>query len=178
MNTQLERFKRVPIQAENLPAYFDEIRLDCEKMLINLFENGCISKDLLFHTTGLKPTNSNYQRITEDLAKYFDCKSPAYAYPLFKTRKLTEELLRRTHVTEIPVRLLQSAGQITTSRVTAMIEYILEPVAQKYCQEHINEYCRGSKHYLEELDPWKTKNEKSILEKRQKSKLFIVAADI
>ena len=115
-------------------------------MLINLFENGCISKDLLFHTTGLKPTNSNYQRIAGDLAKYFDCESPAYAYPLFKTHELTEEVLRRTHVTEIPVRLLQSGGQITASRVTAMIEYILEPVAKKYCQEHINEYCSDSKH--------------------------------
>ena len=120
-------------------------------MLINLFENGCISKDLLFHTISLKPTNSNYQRITGNLAKYFDCKSPAYAYPLFKSHKLTE-VLRKTHVTEMPVKLLQSAGQFTPSRVTAMIKYILEPVTNKYCGERINKECRDSKHYLENLD--------------------------
>ena len=46
MNTQLEKFEEVSIQAKNLQAYFNEIRPDCKKMLINLFENGCISKDL------------------------------------------------------------------------------------------------------------------------------------
>ena len=112
------------------------------------------------------------------MAKYFDCKSLANAYPLFKTLKLTEEVLHRTHVTEIPVRLLQFTGQITTSRVTAMIESILESVAKKYCQEHINEFCRDSEHYLEELDQWKTKNIECISDKRQKSELFIVAADV
>ena len=57
MNTQLEKFERVPVQAENLQAYFNEVRPDCEKMLINLFENGCISHKAC-NTISLKETRN------------------------------------------------------------------------------------------------------------------------
>ena len=77
MNTQLEKFERVLIEAENLQAYFDEIQSDCEKMLIDLFKKWLHFKRFAISHTGLKPTNSNNQRITVDLAKYFGCKSPA-----------------------------------------------------------------------------------------------------
>ena len=108
------------MQPDNLPHHFDKINSDCERFSINLFENECISKELLFYTAGLKPANSNDQRITGDLAKSFGCKSPAHTYPLFKMHILSEEVLRRKQVAYISVsRLLQSAGQITTSQVVA-----------------------------------------------------------
>ena len=58
-----------------------------------------------------------------------------------------------------------------------MIEYILHPIAVKYCQDGINEYCRDSTHYLLELDQWKSNN-LDIQNKLINEDLFIVAADV
>ena len=58
-----------------------------------------------------------------------------------------------------------------------MIEYILNPIAVKYCQDGINEYCRDSTHYLLELDQWKSNN-LDIQNKFINEDLFIVAADV
>ena len=68
INAQLEKFDKVPTQPDNLQHHFDKIRSDRERSLINLFENDCISKKLLFRIAGPKPTISDYQRITGDLA--------------------------------------------------------------------------------------------------------------
>jgi len=53
------------------------------------------------------------------------CNKPVYAYTLFKTHKLTPESLLNVDIKEIPVRLLQSAGNISTSRITAFLKLIL-----------------------------------------------------
>ena len=58
-----------------------------------------------------------------------------------------------------------------------MIEYILHPIAVKYFQDGINEYCRDSIHYLLELDQWKSNN-LNIQNKLIKEDLFIVAEDV
>ena len=58
-----------------------------------------------------------------------------------------------------------------------MIEYILHPIAVKYCQDGINEYCRDSTHYLLELDQWKSNN-LDIQNKLINEDLFIVAEDV
>jgi len=47
-------------------------------------------------------------------AKYFRCNTPAYAYPVFKTHKLTLENLLNVDIKDIPVYLLQPAGNIST----------------------------------------------------------------
>ena len=142
-----------------------------------MFEKGVISKDLLYHSTGHRVKENCYQKVTGELAKYFACSSPAYAYPLFKTHKLRPDHLLNAQITNIIVRLLQSAGHIPTSRFTAMIEYILHSIAVKYCQDGINEYCKNSTHYLLELDQWKSNN-LDIQNKLINEDLFIVAADV
>ena len=57
------------------------------------------------------------------------------------------EELATINIFNIPVRLLQSAGKITTSRVTTMIESILQPISAKFCQSDVNEYYKDSKQY-------------------------------
>ena len=109
-----------------------------------------------------------------ELAKYFACSSSAYAYPLFKAHKLQLDHLLNAQITDILVRLLQSTGHIPTSRFTAIIEYILHPIAMKYRQDGINEYCRDSTHFLLKLDQWKSNN-LGIQNKLINEYLFIVA---
>ena len=48
-----------------------------------------------------------------------------HAEPFFKTHKLSVEELLHAEVADIPVRLLQSAGNIPTSRITAFLEVLL-----------------------------------------------------
>ena len=149
----------------------------CENLIISLFEKGVISKHLLYHSTGYRVKENCYQKVTGELAKYFACSSPAYAYLLFKTHKLQPDHLLNARITDIPARLLQSAGYIPTSRFTAMIEYILHPIAVKYCQDGINENSRDSTHYLLELDQWKSNN-LDIQNKLINEDLFIEAGDV
>ena len=97
--------------------------------------------------------------------------------PLFKTYKFQPDHLFNAQITIIPVRLLQSAVHIPTSRFAAIIEYNLHPNAVKYCQDGIDEYCRDSTHYLLELDQWKSNN----LDTQNKfitEGMFIVAVDV
>ena len=84
--------------------------------ILNLYE---------IHTTGMKLYEKLYRKIPGVIAKFFRCNTPAYAYPLFKTHKLPVEELLHAEVADTPVRLLQSAGNIPTSRITAFLEVLL-----------------------------------------------------
>jgi len=75
------------------------------------------------------------------IAKFFSYNEPVYAYPLFKTYKLNPEIIHDTGVADIPVRLLQSAGNITTFRTTAFSELILNPISKRFCKSQFNEFC-------------------------------------
>ena len=68
---------------------------------------------------------------------------------------------------------MQSA---TTSRVTSFLESVLNPVSKNFCKYKINQFCRDSKSYLEDLDSWKSTIcvEKTKMERT----LYIVAADV
>ena len=90
--------------------------------------------------------------------------------------KLTEEALKNASITEIPTRLLQSAGSITTSKITAFLGLILQLISVTYCNRQINEFCRDSKHYLLELTRWKTTQLPTFDPNNQS--LFINAAHI
>ena len=67
-------------------------------------------------------------------------------------------------VTEFPIRLLQSAGDITTSCITAFLELLLNPISESFCQNSMNEHCRDSKNYLLELESWKSSLETTYTE--------------
>ena len=57
-----------------------------------------------------------------------------------------------TNIFEIPTRLVQSAGNITTSKVKSFLEMFFKPISIKFCKYDVNEYCKDSKSYLEGLD--------------------------
>ena len=109
----------------------------------------------------MKCKNNVYRKVNGASAKYFRCNTPAYAYPLFKTHKLTPENLLNVDIKEIPVRLLQSAGNISTSRITAFLEFIPKPISAEFCKNCPNEFCQDSRQYIGDLLMWKerlTKN--------------------
>ena len=39
-----------------------------------------------------------------------------------------------------------------------MLNLILDPISRKYCKIKLNEYCKDSKNYLEDLKAWKLSN--------------------
>ena len=138
MEKELIKFDVLHFTPQIIHKHFEVNKRRCEN-LISLFETGDISKDLLYHNTRYRVKENCYRKVTGELAKYFAYSSSSYAYPLFKTHKLQPDRLLNAKITDIPVRLLQSAGHIPTSRFTAMIEYVLYPIAVKYCQDGIND---------------------------------------
>ena len=150
----------------------------CNDIMIKFHRQNIIDDKLLLHTTGIKIKNNKYEHVKGQKAKYFNVKNLAYAYPLFKTHKLNQDELKSTKIENIPVRLLQAAGNIAISRFTAFLEYILKPISIEFCKSTIDEYCRDSKDYLIELENWKNKTVKIRNNTNIDSTLFIVAADV
>jgi len=114
-----------------------------------------------------------YQKIPGPIDKFFSSNKLAYAYPLFKTHKQQPNMLKNVSVFDIPVRLLQSAGDITTSKIIALLEHILQPISVKFCSTEVDKYCRDSKQYLQEPDAWKANYSDTIIDD-----LYIVAGDV
>ena len=56
------------------------------------------------------------------------------AYTLFIIHKLTPKILLNIDIYDIPVRLLQSVGNISTSRITGFPEFILKHISVKSAQ--------------------------------------------
>ena len=127
---------------------------------------------MLKHATGIKYYEcKGYQKIPGLVAKFFSSNYPGFAYPPFKTHKLTPDALSNVLVFDIPICVLQSAGNITTSKITAFLEHIFQPISIKFCQFKINEYCRDSKQYLHRVAKWKTTVDHN-------DNLYIVAGDV
>jgi len=81
-------------------------------------------------------------------------------------------------IKEIPVRLLQSAGDITTSRIAAFLEFILEPISAGFCKNCPNEFCQDSRQYIGDLLIWKEHLAKKLETAKQKPVFYIVAANV
>jgi len=56
---------------------------------------------------------------------------------------------------------MQSAGKITTSCVTTMIESML-PISARFCQSNVNEYCQDSKQCITELLNWQNRERRNV----------------
>ena len=93
MEKELNKFDVLQFTPQIMHKQFEVNKRKCENLIISLFEKGVISKDLLYHSTGHRVKENCYQKVTGELAKYFACSSPAYAYPLFKTHKLQPDHL-------------------------------------------------------------------------------------
>ena len=74
--------------------------------------------------------------------------------------------------------LLQSAGNISTSRITAFLEFILKPISTEFCKNCHNEFCQDSRQYIGDLLMWKKRLTKKLETAKQKPVFYIVAADV
>ena len=83
-----------------------------------------------------------------------------------------------TEVGDIPVRLLQSAGNIPTSRITAFLEVLLKPISVQCCSGSPNEFYKDSRHYIEDLICWQKTNKESFEKGTTKSTFYITVADV
>lgn len=88
--------------------------------MIKLHKLNLANDSALLDSTGIKLYEELYCKVQYHLShcKIFCYNRPLYAYPLFKTRKILVKELLLADVTDIPVRLFQSAGNIPTSRIT------------------------------------------------------------
>jgi len=175
---ELEQFRNFSSDQVDIHSHLDGIRDKCTEILVNLHIMNVIDDIFLFHTVGMKFNDGVYRKVTGASAKHFRSNDVAYAYPLFKTHKLEPKDLQAVRVENIPVRLLQSAGSMITSQVTAFLEHLLKPISVLYCSVQPVEYCQDSRQYISGLLMWQTKNLHVIQDKLSESPLFIVAADV
>ena len=190
MSKELTSFHRLnDLNQQNYVAELDKIHEVGDNFIVKLHKRCFIDDDLLKHISGIKKYDTAYKRISDpkqrgnyrkipgSIAKHFACNQPAYAYPLFKTHKISPNDLLDISVFGIPVRLLQSAGFITTSRFTAYLEFLLQPISAAFCKYKFDEFCRDSKQYLEELQTWKLSLVSSPTCSHDQN-LYIVAGDV
>jgi len=76
------------------------------------------------------------------------------------------------------MRLLQSAGNISTSRITAFLEIILKPISTDFCKNCPDEFCQDSRRYIGDLLNWEERLNKTEKTGKQKQVFRIVAADV
>jgi len=112
------------------------------------------------------------------IGKAFDCNTLAYVNPLFKTRKLTTQNFLNADIKDIPEHSLQSAGNISTSRIIAFLELIPKPISAGFCKICPDEFCQGSRQYIGDLLNWKDRLTKTRETGKQKLVFCIVAADV
>jgi len=106
----------------------------------------------------MKFNDGVYRKVTGASAKHFRSNDVVQAYPLFKTHKLEPKDLQAARAENIPVRVLQSAESITTSRVSAFLEHLLKPISSVLCcSAQPVEYCQDSRQYISDLLMWQTK---------------------
>ena len=174
MLRELSRFIKLSIPQHQIQQHLEKISRKCESHMKQLHSLNCIDDDMPYRTGGVKLQNGVYRHVQGSSSKYFCNYVPAYAYLLIKTHKLTQDQLQTCSIFDIPVRLLQSAGNICTSRITAFLESLLSPISINYCKTDVNEYCKDSRDYLLRLEEWK----KKVPDQLDTGSIFVVAADV
>jgi len=178
MTRELQQFEKLDVSVEGCDAYLEKRRKDCNELMVKLHNLGAVNDELLLHVTGMKCKNNSYRKVNGASAKFFCCNTPAYAYPLFKTHKLSPENLLNVDIKDIPVRLLQSAGNMSTSRITAFLELILKPISTDFCKNCPDEFCQDSRQYIGGLLNWKEHLTKTEETGKQKQVFYMVAAGV
>ena len=172
MQRELAKDKVDDMEDVDMQAKLIETKNVMEEKVMQLHTDGGISDKMLLHTIGMyKDSNNNFVRVKKN-AKYFTTGKPGYSYPLFKTHKLSQDEIQTIPATNIPVRIVSSISNITTSRCTAMLEALLKPVSIKYCG---SEFTRDSSHYLESLIEWK---QRVLTNEMDPTKIHLIAGDI
>jgi len=81
---------------------------------------------------------------------------------------MTPENLLNVDIKDIPVHLLQYAGNISISRITAFLKLIFKPTSADFCKNCPYEFCQDRRQYIGDLLNWKDRLTK--LEKLESKK--------
>ena len=169
----------------NIEGFLNETKYNMDRLAAKLHQNGVIGNKLLLHATGQYFDEDKHKYMcVRKRAKYFSTGKTklAYAYPLFKTHKLGVEQIETTPILDFPTRLLQAAGNITTTRCTAMLEVILQPLSVEYCKLGVDEYCKDSGQFCRDIDKWQNLNfervSKALGASSSQQQLHLVACDV
>ena len=150
-----KNYEKLPHNEAKIKELINMIKDEMNKILIKMWEMKFIDNNLLYRTSGFKQTPAgNLRKCSGSTAKYFANENCGFIYPLWKTHKLSPERLKQCNITEIPIRVVQSAGNTYLCRFTAFLNHILDQISIKYCKSKIYEYCKDSKSYLEDLKTW------------------------
>jgi len=178
MTREVQQFGKLDVSVEGCDAYLEKLRKDCKDLMFKLHKLVAVNDELLLRISGIKCKSNSNCKVNGASAKIFCCNTPAYACPLFKTHKLSPENSLNVDIKDIPVRLLQSAGNISTSRITAFLELILKPISTDFCKNCPDELCQDSRQYIGDLLNWKERLTKTEETGKQKQVFYIVAADV
>ena len=77
---------------------------------------------------------------------------------MFKTHKLSPDLLKTTNIKEIPIKEIWAVGNSFLSRTTTKLQYIIKDLSIAYYFKEVDECCKDSSHYLEYIHKWKQSN--------------------
>ena len=76
-----------------------------------MWKKNYLDNNLLFITTGMKKTKTGtLRKVSGPSAKYFANNNCWYIYPLWKTHKLNPDNLKTCSIKDIPIRIVQAAG--------------------------------------------------------------------
>jgi len=178
MTRELQQLEKLDVSVDGSNTNLEKVRYVCNELVVKLHAIGELKDELLLPITGMKCKNNAYRKVNDASAKYFRCNTPAYAYPLFRTHKLTPENLLNVDNKEIPVPLLQSAKNTSTSRIIAFLEFILKPISAEFCKNCPNKFRQDSRQYIGDLLMWKERLTKILETAKQKPVFYIVAADV
>jgi len=90
---------------------------------------------------------------------------------------MTPEHILNADIKDIPVCLLQSSGNISTSCLTAFLEILLRTISADFCRNRPDEICQDSCQYIEDLLNWKNCLTKTWKTGKQIPAFSIISAD-
>ena len=129
-------------------AKSDEIKEKCRELCKTIHTYDRMSDECLKGAVGVK-FNKQFQTYTPvryyaDQFYFNFSKDHAIVYPLWKTHKAASF----PNSDSIPIRLVTAANRIPTTKVMAMLEYILAEPMKKYCS---TEYTKDSSDFIKSL---------------------------
>lgn len=141
---------------------------------------GSVSDKLLLNITGVKWTDNSNRNFNGISAKCFQCSRlhRLTRLPAFQCSQVNVGEFIECWYQKIPryVCLLQSAGSISTSRITTFLEFMLKHLCAIFGKNGTEKFCQDRPQYIGDLVNRKDRLIKNL--RNEKSVFYIVAADV
>ena len=130
MTKVVEQFEKMDVLANECDASLEKLRKECNNLVVELHAMGAVRDEILLYTTEIKWKNKSYRKINGASVRIFPLQYTGF--PALQDTQLIPDNLLNVDFEDIPVCLLQSAGNISTSRIIAFLEFILNLSAQTF----------------------------------------------